>query len=91
MNDNVEKTDGTAGEIVLYRPDEKTTMEVRLDVAFDTVWLTQQQIAELFGVQKAAISKHMKNIFSSCALTGERVVSVSGQIRFIQKNLAVSV
>ena len=37
-----------------------------------------------------AISKHMKNIFSSCALTGERVVSVSGQIRFIQKNLAVS-
>ena len=75
MNENVEETDGTAGEIVLYQPDEKTTMEVRLDATFDTVWLTQQQIAELFGVQKAAISKHMKNIFSSCELTRERVVS----------------
>ena len=75
MNDNVEKTEGTAGEIVLYQPDEKTAMEVRLDATFDTVWLTQQQIAELFGVQKAAISKHMKNIFSSCELTRERVVS----------------
>lgn len=70
---------------------EKTAMEVRLDATFDTVWLTQQQIAELFGVQKAAISKHMKNIFSSCELIRERVVSVSGQIRLIQKNLAVSV
>ena len=75
MNDNVEKSDGTAGEIVLYQPDEKTTMEVRLDATFDTVWLTQQQIAELFGVQKAAISKQMKNIFSSCELIRERVVS----------------
>ena len=75
MNDNVEKSDGTAGEIVLYQPDEKTTMEVRLDATLDTVWLTQQQIAELFGVQKAAISKQMKNIFSSCELTRERVVS----------------
>ena len=75
MNDKVEKMEGTAGEIVLYQPDAKTTMEVRLDATFDTVWLTQQQIAELFGVQKAAISKHMKNIFSSCELTRERVVS----------------
>lgn len=75
MNDIVEKTEGSVGEIVLYQPDEKTSMKVRLDATFDTVWLTQQQIAELFGVQKAAISKHMKNIFSSCELTRERVVS----------------
>lgn len=40
---------------------------VRLDVRFDgkTVWLSQQQIAELFGVGQAAISKHIKNIYSS--------------------------
>ena len=38
--------------------------DVRLDVRFDgkTVWLSQQQIAELFGVGQAAISKHIKNI-----------------------------
>ena len=36
--------------------------DVRLDVRFDgkTVWLSQQQIAELFGVGQAAISKHIK-------------------------------
>ena len=70
-----EKSTDNIGEIVLYQPEANITMEVRLDAAFDTVWLTQQQIAELFGVQKAAISKHMKNIFSSCELTRERVVS----------------
>lgn len=41
----------------------------------DTVWLSQQQIADLFGVQKAAISKHMKNIFSIGELERDRVVS----------------
>ena len=70
-----EKSIESRGEIVLYQPDASITMEVRLDATFDTVWLTQQQIAELFGVQKAAISKHMKNIFSSYELTRERVVS----------------
>jgi len=37
--------------------------EVRLDR--DTVWLSQEQIAALFDVQKAAVSKHLKNIFAS--------------------------
>lgn len=41
----------------------------------DTVWLTQSQICMLFGVQKAAISKHLKNIFSSGELCQESVVS----------------
>lgn len=31
----------------------------------DTVWLSQEQLAALFDVQKAAISKHLKNIFAS--------------------------
>ncbi len=56
-----EITNRQEGEIVLYQPDESIQLEVKLDVDQDTVWLSQQQIAELFGVQKAAISKHMKN------------------------------
>ena len=40
-----------SAEVVLYQPDERTKLEVQLDA--DTVWLTQQQIAQLFGVQKA--------------------------------------
>lgn len=62
-----------SAEVVLYQPDERTKLEVQLDA--DTVWLTQQQIAQLFGVQKAAISKHMKNIFLSEELIYDRVVS----------------
>lgn len=37
------------GEIVLYQPNENIKLEVKLDANRETVWLTQQQIAELFG------------------------------------------
>ena len=40
----------------------------------ETIWLTQDRIAELFGVQRPAITKHLKNIFESAELE-ERVVS----------------
>ena len=35
------------GEIILYQPDEAVKLEVRLED--ETVWLTQEQIADLFG------------------------------------------
>jgi len=50
-------------EIVLYQSDNAIELEVRLEN--ETVWLTQIQIAKLFGVQQPAISKHLKNIFLS--------------------------
>ena len=50
-------------EIILYHPDETIKLEVRLDE--ETVWLTQAQMAELFGTQRQAITKHLKNIFES--------------------------
>ena len=52
-----------SNEIVLYQPDETIKLEVRLEN--ETVWLTQQQMAELFGTQRQAITKHLKNIFES--------------------------
>jgi len=58
--------DSRQNEIVLYQPDDiAIELEVRLEN--ETVWLTQAQIAKLFGVQQPAISKHLQNIF----LTGE--------------------
>ena len=48
-------------EIILYQTDETIKLEVRLEN--ETVWLTQQQMAELFGTQRQAITKHLKNIF----------------------------
>ena len=60
-------------QIVLYKPEEDVVLEVKLDK--NTIWLSQQQIADLFGVQKSAISKHMKNIFGTGELVREQVVS----------------
>jgi hypothetical protein len=42
----------------------------------DTVWLTQAQIANLFGVGQPAISKHLKNIFTSEELDINSVYSI---------------
>lgn len=67
MNDKVEKTEGTAGEIVLYQPDESITMEVRLEQ--ETVWLTQAQMVELFKSTKQNISLHINNIYKEGELT----------------------
>lgn len=63
MNDIVEKTEGTAGEIVLYQPDENVRIEVRLDSDMETVWLTQAQMAELFQKDQSNIARHIKNVF----------------------------
>ena len=60
-------------QIVVYHPNETVRLDVRLEN--ETVWLTQLKIAELFGVQKAAISKHVKNIFASGELVRDATVS----------------
>ena len=61
-------------EIVLYQPDDTLKLEVRLEN--DTVWLTQQQIADLFGTKRPAITKHLSNIFKSGELDEDSVCSI---------------
>ena len=61
------------GEIVIYKSKEGPKLDVRLEE--ETVWLTLNQIAFLFNVQKAAISKHIKNIISSGELNEKSTVS----------------
>ena len=65
--------DAAENQIVVYQPNETVRLDVRLEN--ETVWLTQLKIAELFGVQKAAISKHVKNIFASGELVRDATVS----------------
>lgn len=50
------------GEIVLYYPNENTRLEVRLED--ETVWLTQQQMAQLFATTRNNITLHIRNIFN---------------------------
>lgn len=61
-------------EIVLYQPNETIQLEVHLKD--ETVWLTQQQIADLFGVKQPAISKHIANIYKSGELDEEGTYSI---------------
>lgn len=66
--------ENTENEIILYQPNETMKLDVR--VQQETVWLTQQQIAQLFGVKQPAISKHLKNIFDSGELDENSVHSI---------------
>ena len=61
-------------EIVLYQPNDSIHLEVRM--ANESVWLTQSQIALLFGVGQPAISKHLNNIFRSGELDESSVYSI---------------
>ena len=49
------------GEIVMYQPDETIRLEVRVEN--ESVWLTQQQITELFNRDRTVISRHINNVF----------------------------
>jgi len=61
-------------EIVIYQPDEITRLEVMVEN--ETVWLTQEQIALLFGVKRPAITKHIRNIFATHELEDITVCSI---------------
>ena len=53
--------DSNTGEIVMYQPDETIRLEVRMGE--ETVWLTQQQMAELFDKDRTVIGRHIRNIY----------------------------
>ena len=53
--------ESSTGEIVMYQPDETIRLEVRMGE--ETVWLTQQQMAELFDKDRTVISRHIRNIY----------------------------
>lgn len=63
----------TQSQIVLYTTPDG---EIKIDTILqnETIWLTQNSMAELFGVQRPAITKHLQNIFASAELD-ESVVS----------------
>ena len=62
-------------EIVIYRG-SRGNVTLRADINKDTIWATINQIGDLFGVQKAAVSKHIKNIFESGELRKKATVSI---------------
>ena len=75
-NNDIQAVSSTDSQIVLYQPDETISLEVKLDTERETVWLTQQQIADLFGTKRPAITKHLSNIFKSGELDQDSVSSI---------------
>ena len=62
-------------DLIIYNTDDGEA-NVRLLAKDGTVWCTQAQMAELFNVQKAAISKHLKNLFEDGEVDKNSVVSI---------------
>ena len=62
------------GEIIIYQTEDGLT---KIDVSMqdETVWLTQEQMAELFQRDKSTISRHLKNIFAEGELDEKVVVA----------------
>ena len=62
------------GQIILYQtPDGESKIEVRLEN--DTVWLSADQMAELFQRNKSTISRHIKNVLEDGELEESSVVA----------------
>ncbi len=60
-------------QIEIYKAPEGPQIQVKFEG--ETIWLTLNQIAGLFGTQKAAISKHINNIYNSAELSSKATVS----------------
>ena len=70
MQNNFEKQ----AEIVLYHANN-SDVSVNALIKDETIWITQKAMGEIFGVEKAAISKHLKNIYQENELDEESTVS----------------
>ncbi len=75
MSKKIKPSKDGFNEILLYTtPNGKVKVEIYLQN--ETIWLTQQKIADLFGVQRPAVTKHLKNIFETAELNEEVVSSI---------------
>ena len=74
-------------QIVVYQPNETVRLDVRVEN--ETVWLTQAQLCDLFGVVKSNVSYHLKNIFGTNELdygaTVQKIRTVRTEARFIRR------
>lgn len=74
MTDTLTTKDKVTNFLLYNSPDGSIRVDVFLHK--ENVWLTQKKIAELFGVQRPAITKHLKNIFESGELDEKEVCSI---------------
>ena len=66
-------------EIVLYKPNDQLSLEVKLEN--ETVWLSLNQMAMLFGRDKSVISRHIKAVFQEGELAYEGSVAKNATVQ----------
>ena len=77
-------------DLVIYQS-ENGAIEIRGDSSAETIWVSQKQIAKIFGVNTQAITKHIRNIYSEGELCGKATcskmeqVQIEGQKKVIRK------
>jgi len=72
-------TEQPPGEIVLYQRDGQPAIDVRLDG--DTVWLSQQRLADLLQTSRTNVVEHIRNIYDEGELDGAATCRVFRQVR----------
>ena len=65
---------GNQSEMIIYQTEDGLT-KVNVTFEADTVWLSLDQMAELFQRDKSVISRHIRNIFSEGELVRDSVVA----------------
>lgn len=71
---------GNYGEILIYQSDDGLT-NIEVKVQEETVWLTQQQMADLFQTSRTNVVEHIKNIYDECELDKESTCRNLRQVR----------
>jgi hypothetical protein len=74
----------TTSQFLIYKSDNQ---DVKVDVLLygENIWLTQEQMAQLFGKAKSTINEHIKNIFKDGELIESEVIQKFGNSEFQQK------
>src|SRR3990170_1591480 len=87
---------GKSGQVILYKAsDGKVRLDVHLEQ--DTVWLTQAQMAELFGRERSVVTKHINNVFGDGELAKKsnvqnlHIASSDKPVRFYNLDVIISV
>ena len=75
MRKHINPEHGSKGQIVIYRA-KGNNIQLEVTLERETVWLSQKQMAQLFGTQRPAITKHLYNIFNSKELREDSVCSI---------------
>lgn len=78
----------TRGELIFYEsPEGKVRVEVHHED--ETFWLSQRQMADLFGVDVRTISEHLRNVYASAELSEEATIRTFRRVR-LEGNRSVS-